>query len=110
MDRGEWEKLVGQWRRSGQTARQFAMGRGVTDSALRYWAGRIGRDAAAHPKGGSEPIEAEMVAPTIARVVRPGEAPSARLSLVIGQVTILVEPGFDEGHLRHVVRTLSEVG
>lgn len=117
LKRDEWEKLVGRWRGSRQSARQFAAAHGVTDTALRYWANRLAEeedDAAEAPEVRPKRAPRAPSAPALARVVRPGEAPSAetagRVMLVLGPTSIVVEPGFDEAHLRAVVRALSEVG
>lgn len=44
MSEEDWAALVEEWRASRQTARAFAATHGVTDSALRYWAGRLARE------------------------------------------------------------------
>jgi transposase-like protein len=123
MTRAEWEELVAEWRVSGQSARQFAKAHGIADTALRYWANRAGDDeqggrgGGAKGRGAARPRKltssAPAVAPMLAQVVRPGETPTGadgRVTLTVGKATIAVEPGFDEGHLRAVVRALSEVG
>lgn len=114
LKRPEWEKLIEQWRSSRQSARQFAMAHGVTDTALRYWAGRLQEiDDAAKTKPGHRPTPATSSSPTLARVVRPGDIPAAgsgRIMVVLGKATIVVERDFDEAHLREVVRALSEAG
>ena len=117
MSETEWAELVAEWRASGQTAREFAAAHGVADSALRYWSGRLGpekrRMRPSRPRAGARAPGA-TAAPSFARVIRPGEAPPAktegRITLVVGKVSIVVEPGFDGAQLREVVRALSEVG
>lgn len=118
LKRADWAKLVAEWRGSRQSARQFAATRGVTDTALRYWAGRLAeeddeRGAPARRSAKRAPRSAS-VSPRLARVVRPGEAPPAvsggRIMIMMGKASIVVEPGFDDAHLRNVVRALSEVG
>ncbi len=118
LRRDEWEKLVGQWRASRQSARQFAAAHGVTDTALRYWANRLVDEEderevpTAQARGRA--ARAASTSPPLARVVRPGEAPPAqdagRVVVMIGKASIVVEPGFDGAHLRAVVRALREVG
>jgi hypothetical protein len=113
MKQAEWVTLVEEWRGSRQSARQFAMAHGVTDTALRYWAGRLAalEDAAAAKPSRRGP--APRSSPAIARIVRPGEAPAAQtggITIVVGKAAIVVEPGFEDAHLRNVVRALSEVG
>lgn len=118
LKRAEWVKLVEQWRASGQSARQFAKAHGVVDTALRYWANRLDeeedeREARPPRRTGGRASARTSSAPALARVVRPGETPTAqagRITVVIGKATIVVEPGFADAHLRDVVRALSEVG
>ena len=43
--RAEWVERVGQWRRSGLTAKAFARMAGVNAGSLTHWAWRLGRDA-----------------------------------------------------------------
>lgn len=43
--RAEWAERVGQWRRSGLTAKAFARLAGVKAGSLTHWAWRLGRDA-----------------------------------------------------------------
>lgn len=108
----EWAELVAEWRASGQTARAFAAAHGVTDTALRYWAGRLAeegrRNGATSRRRPSGPT---TTSPALARVVRPGETPAAgadgRVMVMVGKATIIVERGFDDVHLRDVVRALS---
>lgn len=116
MSQTEWAELVAKWRASRQSAREFAIAHGVADSALRYWAGRLTRErpkAAPRARSAARPAGSVPPSPPLARVVRPGEAPPAgraRLTVVVGKATVVVEPGFDASHLREVVRALSEVG
>lgn len=119
LKRAEWVKLVGEWRGSRQSARQFAMAHGVTDAALRYWAGRLADEdeeprPTGDPSGSGRTVRATVPAPALARVVRAGGAPpaevSGRIMVVVGKAAIVVERGFDERHLRDVVRALGEAG
>jgi transposase-like protein len=108
----EWAELVAEWRASGQTARAFAAAHGVTDTALRYWAGRLAEeDRRSAATSRRRPAVKTTTSPPLARVVRPGEEPSApaegRVMVIVGKATIVVERGFDDGHLRDVVRALS---
>lgn len=117
LKRDEWEELVGRWRVSRQSARQFAAAHGVTDTALRYWANRLAAEEGADEVPVARPTSpARRTTSTlaIARVVRRGEIPAAdgagRVIVMVGQAAIAVEPGFDGAHLRAVVHALSEVG
>ena len=42
--RAEWSRRVGQWRRSGLTATEFARRSGVNAGTLSQWAWRLGRE------------------------------------------------------------------
>lgn len=108
--REEWAELVEAWRGSRQSARKFAQAHGVSDAALRYWANRLADEEAAKPARPRRASPAPKPAPTLARVVRPGEAPAGRLTVMVGMAAIVVEPGFEGAHLRAVVRALSEGG
>lgn len=118
MHRADWVKLVGEWRGSRQSARQFAASHGVTDTALRYWAGRLAeedddeQDETPNERPARRRRRRTKASPPIARVVRPGDVPPAegrgRVMVVAGRTSIVVEPGFDDAHLRDVVRALSE--
>jgi hypothetical protein len=116
LSEGDWARLVEEWRTSRQTARAFASARGVTDSALRYWAARLARGKRSTSPTRSRPAgrpTTAAAAPPLARVVRPGEATptgDGRITIVVGKVSIVVERGFDGAHLREVVRVLCEGG
>jgi hypothetical protein len=115
MKAEDWAKLVREWRGSGDSAREFARAHGVTDTALRYWGGRLGRSTAA---SGARQVERSagqaLSLPALARVVRPGEPWPAKedgaIMVVVGNVAVAVRPGFDPALLREVVRTLAEAG
>lgn len=114
LEREEWERLVAKWRASGQTARQFAESHGVKDSALRYWGARLADEARQAEMAVGRRAPRASSTPALARVVRVGEPPpetaTGRVLIVIGKAFIVVEPGFDGGHLRDVVRALGEAG
>jgi transposase-like protein len=114
LSQADWEGLVAEWRRSGKAASRFAEEHGVPATALRYWINRP-PTRGSRPKVTSARAGEQTGATTLlAKVVRPGEAPpvdrSVEVRVVIGKVTIVVEPGFDDVHLRAVVRALSELG
>lgn len=41
----EWQRLVGEWERSGQTAERFAARRGLSRTRLQWWQWRLRREA-----------------------------------------------------------------
>lgn len=112
LSKEEWVGLVAEWRSSGKSASQFAAEQGVTTTALRYW---INRPPTRSSRTKRDPLAATAPAPpSLARVVRPDESPGndrgRDVRLVVGKVMVVVEPGFDDVHLRAVVRALSELG
>ena len=79
-----WKKRVASWRASGQTAEEFSEGRPWSPKTLRWWASRLGRDAAS-----GTPIV------RVAQLVR---SPAAERGAVIvealdSRVRVTVEPG-----------------
>jgi hypothetical protein len=109
-----WGEHVRAWRASGQTARAFAMSRGISDSSLRWWEKQLTKRAAASnppPSPPARPARPTTRSPSLARVVRPGEAVTdddAGIALVVGEITIAVRRGFDRTLLREVVQALAE--
>lgn len=108
-----WGELVRAWRASGETARAFATSRGVSDSSLRWWEKRL---ATRSPVGALavpavHKAKPPTRSPSLARVVRPGEAapiPEAGIALMVGELTIVVRRGFDRALLRELVQALAE--
>jgi hypothetical protein len=109
-----WGDLVRAWRASGQTARAFAMSRGVSDSSLRWWEKQLAKRSAANappPNPVARLSKPTTQLPSLARVVRPGETitdEDADIALVVGAITIAVRRGFDRTLLREVVQALAE--
>jgi hypothetical protein len=95
----KWSVLVSEWHSSGQSAEQFAEGKGFKASTLRWWAGQMSR------------IDREPTtrAVTLARVVRtPQPSCDAALTIAIGGARIVVARGFDALLLREVVAALGD--
>lgn len=110
-----WGEHVRAWRASGQTARAFAISRGISDSSLRWWEKQLAKRSAANappPSSVARPSKPTTRSPSLARVVRPGEAVAddddAGIALVVGEITIAVRRGFDRALLREVVQALAE--
>ena len=110
-----WGEHVRAWWASGQTARAFAMSRGISDSSLRWWEKQLAKRSAASalpPSPVARPSKPTTRSPSLARVVRPGEAVTddddAGIALVVGEITIAVRRGFDRTLLREVVQALAE--
>jgi hypothetical protein len=92
-----WSERVREWRASGQTAPDFARGRGFEPSTLRYWASRLHRRSAqATPK----------VRLLRVRRVQRDLAAAEPLVLAIGAARVEVRAGFDRALLRDLVDAL----
>jgi hypothetical protein len=112
---GQWGELVSAWEASGLAADEFASKHGVVGSTLRWWKTELARRARNAPQRRPPRRESPRTASGIAlaRVVRPGEGrtpATARggVAVLAGGLRIEVEPGFDNGLLREVVRALEE--
>lgn len=99
-----WAGRVKAWKSSGQSAADYARGRGFAASTLRWWSSRLGR----------EPVASDVVAkPSAARPVRmvrlvtapPRPAPRA-LTVRVGAAQVDVQRGFDRALLRELVDAL----
>lgn len=91
------------------------MSRGISDSSLRWWEKQLAKRSAASappPSPVARPSKPTTRSPSLARVVRPGEAVTddddAAIALVVGEITIAVRRGFDRTLLREVVQALAE--
>ena len=99
-----WAARVQAWRSSGESAADYARGRGFEASTLRWWSSRIGRGAVA-----SDVVSKARTPPRV-RMVRL-EAPSTRrapraLTVRVGVAQVDVQPGFDRALLRELVEAL----
>ena len=102
--RTTWEKRVGAWRSSGQTAREFSELRGINRLTLLWWSSRLGRRAQSSKTG------ALAVAPAFVEVLPPrpaAESGAVEVLLRHGQ-RVRVTAGFDPALLRSVVAALEE--
>lgn len=91
-----WASRVAAWRKSGQSAPEFAVGKGFAPSTLRYWASRL--------KGQGR----ESSAVVFARVERV-EAATRPAVIVVGPAAIEVFSDTDEGALGKALRALGAV-
>ena len=96
----KWVERIAEWRAGGQTAEEFASGRGFRGSTLRFWASRLRQHVEAQSRA-----EVRMAR---VRVVRsPAPAPAVVGVVVkVGAASIAVCPGFDRALLRDVVDAL----
>lgn len=90
------ERLLGEVKATGETARAVAERLGVTPSTAYLWL-----------KAEKAPAEKART-PKFARVVRQAEKPRGVVVVQVASVTIRVETGFDAELLRSVVVALSE--
>lgn len=95
-DEATWAKRVAGWRASGQTAAEFAAGRGYAGSTLRWWASRLGRERRAF----------------VRVVAKPADAPSGdgALEVEVGGVRVHVRAGFDRVALVALLEVLRAGG
>lgn len=90
-----WRERVDGWRRSGDSAAEFAAKGGFAPSSLRYWASRFRRR-------GSKPTRfVQLVTASGVASVKPP------LLIEVGSVRIHVAPGFDGRLLAEVVQAIS---
>ena len=88
--RGVWEERVKEWKESGLTAREYAVGRGFSHRTLQDWKYRLGQAE------GRE-TDRENIGPSFVEIgVR--EADSDRMELIVNEklrirVSVYCEPG-----------------
>lgn len=93
----EWSKRVSAWRASGQSADEYAAGRGFAGATLRWWSSRLGRSTPG--------LVATSEVVRLARVVR--SAPVASPIVVeVGGARVLVPLGADRATLAVVLAAL----
>ena len=98
MSRAKWERLVGRWRRSGLTSREFAARAGVNRGTLTYWAWRLKRESVGQADSGAG--EAAGPLPVIELAAEIGES---RFELELPDCRVLVPRDFDDGELRRLL-------
>jgi transposase len=79
--RAEWAERVGQWRRSGLTAKVFARMAGVNANSLTHWAWRLGREA--HRAGAPAQAAGAMPAAAFVEITAAGSL-DERFELELG--------------------------
>ena len=115
----EWRRLVGQWQKSGLTARGFADEQGVAPTTLTWWRWRLrseqrvgqqqrgrtkraaGRDRS--PRDAAVALVRVVAAEPAARTPVAAEPP---VELVLGDVVVRVRRGFDAETLGRVIDVL----
>jgi len=93
----EWTERVRAWRERGQSAAEFAAGKGYTEKLLRWWGSELARRERHKPR---------VKLARWVRVPTSGVAASTPLTIAIGAARIEVRAGFDRALLRDVVDAL----
>jgi len=96
----KWAERVGEWKASGQTAKEFAAGREFKPSTLVYWASCL--------RTGTEQRRKRERRVRIAHVVRVPAPTDAAIVVAVGAARVSVRAGFDPVLLRQVVLALGE--
>ena len=102
-----WRRVVDEWRQSGQSAREFAKGRGISAGMIYAWSSRLGKPDASSPA--APPATAPKFLPVTLIEEAPTVSPerSAMLEVVLPRGEIIrVSPGADFTQLGRVVAAL----
>ncbi len=102
--RQEWARLVEEWRRSRQGAREFCRQRGLKPTTFSWWRWKLGQQSDADCGGWLE----------VARIESPPAAKAAgggtELVLILGEgIAIKVPVGFDAATLERLIQTLGVI-
>jgi len=91
--RTEWESIVGAFRKSDGDVERFCARRGINIATLRWWRSRLRDEVAVEAKTAGDvrlvPVEVVSAVPS---------AP-VTVSLVVGDVQMVVEVGTDVGYV-----------
>lgn len=99
--RAEWKKHVAAWKKSGRTAKAFAVERGLNAATLRWWASSLRREA---PTGRRGAGFARLVAQAAGE---DGARASSTVDVVLASGRIVrVRSGFEPALLQAVVAAL----
>jgi transposase len=106
----EWARLVSRWKRSGQTAEEFAGKVGVKASSLRWWSWALGKRRSRNheePSVATEPVPAFLPVHVVSRDAPHEPSASAPLEIIVDdRLTVRVGAGFDEDTLIRVLDLL----
>jgi hypothetical protein len=92
----KWRALIAAQEKSGLGVREFAEGRGLAPATMYWWRCRLReRTTSLVP-----------VAVVDHDVVARRPTTKAAFELAVGELTLRIPPGFDEGDLRRLVRAL----
>ena len=95
----KWRGLVSEQSQSVQTVAAFCRDRGIRDSQFYDWKKRVREGEVA------KFVEVKVKVPSEQRTPAPERYPAIEIRLNKGR-SILVEPGFDAGHLRALLTVL----
>ena len=113
LTKTQWANHVEAWRSSGTSARVYCEKRGLKLSTLRYWSGRIRREAAEalDEKFEGSPARFAKVRRTAPKAASPSRATASEpLRVVVGDVRVEVGAEFDADTLRRVLEVLGSMG
>ena len=116
MARAEvWTKRIKEWRASGLRSDDFCAGRGFSPALLRHWAWRLGLTRRRRRADGSAAASSQIRIARVVRVPSGREGPPPKvaavpsaLQLAVGDVRIVVAPGFDSATLSAVLDLLEK--
>jgi hypothetical protein len=97
----EWVKEMSEFQASGQTATAWCADRGINIHRFRYWTRKLRTSQRGESTGEIRWLSVKMAEPT--------NEPDDTLTVVIGDVSIVVRPGFNPTFLKQVVQTLADV-
>jgi hypothetical protein len=105
-----WRRIVGEWRQSGLSAREFAECRGVSAGMIYAWSSRLGKQDTGLPRATQARPETPprfLPVAIIDEAPPASQEPSDALEVVLprGEV-IRVSPGADLSHLGRVIAAL----
>ncbi len=92
----KWRALIAAQEKSGLGVREFAEGRGLAPATMYWWRCRL--------RERSTSLVPVAVVDHEVAVRRP--TTKAAFELAVGELTLRIPPGFDEGDLRRLVRAL----
>jgi hypothetical protein len=94
-----WQGTVARWKRSGLTAKVFALREGVAASTLQWWSSRLNCDTRA--EHGSPVVKAIEIA-----VAEGAPLSSRALEIAVADVVVRCEVGTDVAYVAALVRAL----
>ena len=105
--RAEWTRRLSRWKKSGQTAEEFAAKEKLDVKLLKWWRWKVGSS----PTEVSETLPPRFLPVRVVDTVEPptGAASPIEIALPNGRV-VRVAPGFDSRTLLRVLSIVSEDG